>query len=121
MAGPCTHRSPRQNSRTAGEDKLSGVFPTEGSGIPTPTPVVSSTPIPAQATALAVVPSSYNKLFKQFMKAYLEAQVPAQIAPNRILFAALFLQGSVTQQWLQHKQCRNGVVPITWLEFKEFL
>ena len=33
--------------------------------------------------------------------------------PNWILFAALFLQGLVTQQWLQHKQDHNGAAPMT--------
>ena len=41
--------------------------------------------------------------------------------PNKIPFAALFLRGSLMQQWIQYKERRNGTVPMTWLEFKEFL
>ena len=33
--------------------------------------------------------------------------------PNKISFAALFLHGLVTQQWLQHKQRRNRAVLMT--------
>ena len=40
---------------------------------------------------------------------------------NRILFAALFLRGLVTQQWLQHKRRCDGAMPITWVKFKDFL
>ena len=57
----------------AGEDELAGVVPTEGSGTPTLTPVVSCAPTPAPATAPAAAPSSNTELFKQFIKAYLEA------------------------------------------------
>ena len=165
MAGPRARRSPRRNPRPAGEDELAGAAPTEGSGTPTPTPVVSRAPTPAPATAPAAAPSSDTELFKQFMKAYLEAQVPSRTKvdskprkqllktwfpdlyygnshmdcyqfcqqcedhfetagakrPNRIPFAASFLRGSVTQQWLQHKRHRDGAVPMTWVEFKDFL
>ena len=165
MAGPRARRSPRRNLSPAGEDKLAGAAPTEGSGTPTPTSVVSRAPTPAPATAPAAAPSSDNELFKQFMKAYLEAQVPGRTEvdseprkqplkarfpdlyygnshmdcyrfyqqckdyfetagakrPNRIPFAALFLRGLVTQQWLQHKRHRDGVVPMTWAKFKDFL
>ena len=142
MAKPCARRSPCWNPRPAGEDELAGAALTKGNGTPTPTFVVSRAPTSALATAPTVVPSLDNELFKQFMKAYLEAQVPARIAPeidkeprkqlfkawfpnlyydnlhmdcyqfcqqckdyfetagakrpNRILFAALFLRGSVT-------------------------
>ena len=41
--------------------------------------------------------------------------------PNKILFAALFLHELVTQQWLQHKRRCDGAVPMTWVEFKDFL
>ena len=41
--------------------------------------------------------------------------------PNRIPFSALFLHGSVTPQWFQHKQRCDEVVPMTWIEFKDFL
>ena len=70
MAGPRACRSPCRNPPSVGEDELAGAAPTEGSGTPTPTPVVSRAP--------TVAPSLDNKLFKQFMKAYLEAQVPGQ-------------------------------------------
>ena len=118
------------------------------SRIPTPAPpdalVVASSLVFAFAVIPATAPSSDTELFKQFMKAYLEAQVLALIAPeiepepceqsfkaqfsdlfygilhidcywfyhqyknyfetagaqgpNKILFEALFLGGSVTQQ-----------------------
>ena len=76
MARPPACRSPCRNAPPAGEDELAGAVPTEGSGTPTPTPVVSHTPTPAPATAPAAAPSSDTELFKQFMKAYLEAQIP---------------------------------------------
>ena len=41
--------------------------------------------------------------------------------PNRILFAALFLRGLITQQWFQHKRRHNGATLMTWQEFKDFL
>ena len=41
--------------------------------------------------------------------------------PNKIPFAALFLHGSVTQQWLQYKWRHDKVAPITWQKFKDFL
>ena len=85
MAGPRARRSPRQNLPPIGKDELAGATPTRGSGAPTrgsgaptPTSVVFRAPTPAPATALAVAPSLDNELFKQFMKAYLEAQVPGQ-------------------------------------------
>ena len=73
MAGSCACHSPRCNLFSAGENELAGAAPTEGSGTPTPTPNVFHAPTPAPATALAAALSSDNKLFKQFMKAYLEA------------------------------------------------
>ena len=82
MAGPCTCRSPCHNSRPVGKDELAGVAPTEGIGTPTPTPVVLPAPTLTPATTPAVALSSDNELFKQFMKAYLQAQMPAQIAPE---------------------------------------
>ena len=78
MAGPCACHSPRRNPSPTGNDELAGAALTEGSSTPTPTPVVSRAPTPASATAPAAALSSDNKLFKQFMKAYLEAQVPGQ-------------------------------------------
>ena len=44
---------------------------------PAPPDVLAATLSPAPALA-APTPSSENGLFKQFMKAYLEAQVPGQ-------------------------------------------
>ena len=42
--------------------------------------------------------------------------------PNRILFAALFLRGSVVQCWYQHKRrSEASKVPMTWAKFKNFL
>ena len=48
-------------------------------------------------------------------------ETPGAKGPNRILFAASFLRGSVTQQWLQHKRRRGGALPMTCVEFKDFL
>ena len=79
MAKLSACRSPCRNSFLTGEDRFAGAAPTEGSGTPTPTPVLSRAPTPAPATASAVTPSLDNKLFKQFMKAYLEAQMPGRI------------------------------------------
>ena len=39
---------------------------------------------------------------------------------NGIPFAALFLRGLVTQQWLHYKQYHNRAAPMTWSEFKDF-
>ena len=72
-------RSPCQNSPLTGKDELAGLAPTESSGTPKPTPVVSCAPTPTLATTFAVAPSLDNKLFKQFIKTYIEAQVPGQI------------------------------------------
>ena len=66
MVRPCARRSPRQNPPPTSKDESAGAAPTEGSGTPTPTP--------------AIVPNPDNELFKQFMKAYLEAQTPALTA-----------------------------------------
>ena len=147
MARPPACCSLCWNPPLIGKDGLASPALTEGSGTPTPTPVVFCAPTPAPATAPAFALSTDNELFKQFIKAYLEAQVPGQkeVDPeprkqppkdqfpdlyyanlhmdyyqfcqqyedhfitagtkrsNRILFAALFLHRSVTQQWLQHK------------------
>ena len=180
MAKPPACRSPRRNPPLTGKDELAGAAPepapTKGSDtstlapaascVPTPTPPPDTlVAAPSSAPALAATaPSSDNELFKQFMKAYLEAQVPGrtEVDPepreqplkarfpdlyygnshmdcyqfcqqcedhfktagakrsNRILFAALFLRKSVTRRWFQHKQRRNGAIPMTWPEFKEF-
>ena len=73
MAGPRACRSPCRNPRPTSKDELAGAAPTEGSGTPTPIPVMLRAPTLAPATAPAVASSLDNELFKQFMKAYLEA------------------------------------------------
>ena len=181
MARPLACCSSCRNLPPTGKDELAGAAPgpalTEGSDtsttapaasrVPTPTPP-PDIPIAALSSApsfAATAPFLDNKLFKQFMKVYLEAQVPGRTEvdpkpckqpfkarfpdlyygnlhmdcyrfcqqcedhfetarakrPNRIPFAAFFLCRSVTQRWLQHKRHRNGAVPMTWPEFKEFL
>ena len=75
MTGSRACRSLCWNPPPTGKDELAGVAPTKGSGTPTPTPIVFCAPTPAPATTLAIAPSLDNKLFKQFMKAYLKAQV----------------------------------------------
>ena len=74
MAGPHTRRSPCRNPPPTDEDKLAGA-PINGSGTPapTPTPAVSRAPTPAPAPT-ASAPASTDKLFKQLVKTYLEAQ-----------------------------------------------
>ena len=78
MARPRACGSPCWNPPPANEDELAGAAPTEGSGTPTPISVVSRAPTPAPATAPVGAPSSDTKLLKQFMKTYLEAQVPGR-------------------------------------------
>ena len=73
MAGPRARQSPCRNLRPVGENELAGVAPTEGSGTPIPTLVMSRALTPALATASTVAPSLDNELFKQFIKTYLEA------------------------------------------------
>ena len=94
MTGPCACRNPRRNFPTPGKDKLAGAVPTKSSATPTPTPVVLPAPSPAPATALTTTPSSDKELFKQFIKAYLQDQMPVQIEvdsePYKQLFKARF-------------------------------
>ena len=78
MAGLRACRSRYWNPPPAGKDELPGAAFTEGNSIPTPTPAVSRAPIHTHAIVLSL----NNKLLKSFMKVYLEAQVPAQIAPE---------------------------------------
>ena len=78
MAGPCASRSFCWNPLPAGKDELAGATLTESSGTPTPIPVVSRAPNHAPATVPTAALSLDNKLFKQFMKVYLEAQMPGQ-------------------------------------------
>ena len=75
MAGPYSYRSPCQNSSPAGKDKFVSTARTEGSNTLIPTPAV----LRARTPALAIALFSDNKLFKQFMKAYLKTQVQAWI------------------------------------------
>ena len=77
MAGSRACRSPCRNPPLANIDELAGAAPTESNGTSTPTPAMSRAPTPTPTTAPATTLSSDNKLFKQFMKAYLEAQVPS--------------------------------------------
>ena len=91
MARPFARRSSCRNPLLTGKDELAGVAlgpaPTKNSDNSIPAPVVSRVPTPApskapiaspsQAFALAATAlSSDNELFNQFIKAYLEAQVP---------------------------------------------
>ena len=77
MARPSACRSSYWNSSSNGKDELAGAAITKSSGTPTPTLVVSRALTPAPATAPTAALSLDNKLFKQFMKVYLEAQVPS--------------------------------------------
>ena len=72
MSRPCARYNLCWNFPPASEDKLAGTALTEGSSTLTPTPAVLRAPTPT----LAIAPSLHNKLFKQFMKAYLKAKVP---------------------------------------------
>ena len=78
LAGPCTYHRLCWNPPPAGEDELAGAASTEGNSTLIPTPVMLRAPI----SAPAIILSLDNKLFKQFMKGYLEAQVPGQIKVN---------------------------------------
>ena len=78
MARTCACRSPCRNPPPANEDEFAGAAPIEGSGTSISTPVMSRVSTPAPAIAPAPALSSDNKLFNQFMKAYLEAQVPSR-------------------------------------------
>ena len=90
MARSPAYRSPRLNSTLTNEDELAGAAPglvsTKGSNSSTPVPAISRVPTTAPPDAPVAAPSpardlaatallSNNELFKQFMKAYLEAQV----------------------------------------------
>ena len=82
-------RNPPFTSKDELAEVAPGSAPTKGSNTSIPAPVVSRVPIPTPPDALVAAPSpapalaatalsSDNELFKQFMKAYLEAQVPSQ-------------------------------------------
>ena len=73
MAGPCACRSFCCNISPAGKNKLAGAAPTDGSGTFTPIPVISYASTFASVIAFAIAPTLDHKLFKQFLKAYLEA------------------------------------------------
>ena len=79
MVGLRTCRSPRRNPPLGGEDELTGGppgAPTKSSHTPTHSPTVSWAPTPALL--------STDKLFKQFMRAYLESnQGPSQPLEER--------------------------------------
>ena len=97
MAKALICRSPRRNSTFTGKDRLPGatpgLSPTDGSNTSTLTSAIShvptfalpvatiaaSSPVSAFAIAPTIALSFENELFKQFMKAYLETQVPGQI------------------------------------------
>ena len=80
MARPRACRSPCQNPPPTGKDEPAGATPTEGSDTPTPIPALSQVLTPAPVVTPAVAPNPDNKLFKHFMKTYLEARTPTQIA-----------------------------------------
>ena len=111
MSGPCTCCSARWNAPPAGEDKLAGAAPTEGSNTPILTSAVSRAWTPAPAIALSLD----NKLFKQFMKAYLEAQMPGQIEvdsesckqPLNAQFLDLYYDNLHTDYYQFYEQCKN--------------
>ena len=79
MAGPRACHSPSRNPLPVYKNELTGAAPTEGSGTPTLTPIVSRASTPAPATTPDAVPSFDSKLFKQFIKAYLKTQVLGRI------------------------------------------
>ena len=78
MAGSCACHSFCQNVSPNDKDELAGAAPIESSGTPIPISIVSRVSTPAPATAPAAALSSDNELFKQFIKAHLEARVPDQ-------------------------------------------
>ena len=96
MAGTRACPSFYQNFSLIGKDELAGSAPTKGNSTPTPTSVISRASTPVLTTASAVTLSSHNKLFMQFMKAYLEAQVPSQTKvdpePRKQSFKTQFLE-----------------------------
>ena len=76
MARPCVCHSFCWNSFPASKDELTGAASgasTNDIGTFTYIPAVSCAPILAVAIASAIALSSDNKLFKQFIKAYLKA------------------------------------------------
>ena len=110
MARPLACCSPRRKPSLDGKDELVGAVPrptlTKGSNTSTPVPAVPrvstpappdaaiATPSPAPALAATALSLDY-KLFKQFMKAYLEVQVPGRTEvdpePCKQLFKAQYL------------------------------
>ena len=78
MAGPCACHSPCLNSFHTGKDKLADAALTKRSRTLTPTLAVSCALTTTPVTAPTIALSLDNKLFKQFIKVYLEAHVPVQ-------------------------------------------
>ena len=76
------------------KDELARAAATEGSSTFKPTSIVSRAPTPAPATTSVFAPSLDKKLFKQFIKAYLETQVLGQTEvdpePHKKPFKARF-------------------------------
>ena len=73
MAGPRIRHSPYRNPPPDGEDELAGSPPrvfTKGSNTPTLFPSVSRAQ--TSTSTRAPVPPSNERLFQQFIKAYLE-------------------------------------------------
>ena len=93
MARPLAYPSPCRNPPPTGKNELAGAAPgpapIEKSDTSTPASAMSrvltsallDAPVAAPSPALALAataPSSDNELFTQFIKAYLETQVPGQ-------------------------------------------
>ena len=130
MARPPARRSPCWNAPPTGKYELAGAAPgpapTEGSDTFTLAPAVSRVPTPTPSDALvaalslspalaATVPSSDNKLFKQFIKAYLEAQVSSRTKvdpeprkqPLKAQFPDLYYGNSHMDCYRFCQQCDN--------------
>ena len=73
MVGPCVCCNLCWNTSLAGKDELVGAVLIESNGSFTSIPLVSLASIPAPAITPIVTLPLDNKLFKQFMKVYLEA------------------------------------------------
>ena len=80
MARACACYSSCQNCFLTDENEPAKATSTEGSVTLIPIPAISQALTPAPVVTLGVVSNPNNELFKQFMKAYLEARTPGQIA-----------------------------------------